>query len=172
MSEHPSLYDRPDSFGWISITLHWTTAVLIIVLWFVGMSIAYQAPETVAARRTLHITLGLLAWLPLAARIGWRLVQAHPQVRGQSAATHRLARAAHYLMLAALSVMLLSGPVMAWALPDRPAMAEGALLFHSNAAKLLLVLVLLHVAAALKHLMFHDDETIARIFVPKPEQQE
>jgi len=28
-------------------------------------------------------------------------------------------------------------------------------------------LVLLHVAAAMKHLMFHDDETIARIFVPK-----
>jgi cytochrome b561 len=27
--------------------------------------------------------------------------------------------------------------------------------------------VVLHILAALKHLMFHEDETVARIFVPR-----
>jgi cytochrome b561 len=167
LRELPAWYDKSNSFGWISIGLHWGTALLIIVLWFVGMSIMYQSADAIDARRSLHITLGLMAWIPLAIRIGWRVVSGHPQVNGQSAATHRLAKFAHYVMLATLTISLLTGPLMAWLLPERTAVVQMALLFHSTAAKVLAGLVLLHVAAAMKHLMFHDDETIARIFVPK-----
>lgn len=167
MSKHPLLHDQPNSFGWISIALHWITAILIIILWFVGMSIMYQSPDAIDTRRSLHITIGLLAWLPLAARIGWRVVMGHPHVNGQSLRLHRLAKATHYVMLAILAIMLVTGPLMAWLLPERTSLVDMALLLHSNAAKLLAVLVVLHIAAALKHLMFHDDETIARIFLPK-----
>lgn len=166
MSKHNSFQDQADSFGWISIGLHWTTTVAIVVLWFLGQSISSQPAEELDARRALHVTIGLIVWLPLGARILWRFRSKHPHVTGQSLLTHRAARITHYTLLIVLTVMIVSGPLMAWVIPEKTGLAEIALQFHSNAAKLLFVLVVLHILAAFKHLMFHDDETIARIFVP------
>ena len=167
MQIHSDYYDKADSFGWISILLHWITAITIIVLWFLGKSIEFQADDAVDDRRWLHITIGLIAWLPLAARIGWRLWSGHPRAQGQTAGVHRLAQIAHYLMLVMLGLMILSGPVLAWTLTEGGALARFAHQVHEITANLLLALILLHILAALKHLMFHSDETIARIFVPK-----
>lgn len=171
MTKRSSFYDQANSFGWISIVLHWTTTLAVIVLWFVGQSISSQPIDEIETRRALHITLGLIAWLPLAGRIGWRLSVAHPHVDGQTRLVHLVARITHYLILAALGVMIISGPLMAWALPDRTGVANFALVFHSNAAIVLLALVILHILGALKHLMFHEDETIARMFLPRQEQK-
>ena len=170
MAKRSSLYDQPNSFGWISIGLHWASAVLITLLWFIGMSISQQSGAAIDARRALHVTLGLIIWLPLAGRIGWRLWVPHPHVAGQTPRTHHLARAAHLLMLALLAVMLVTGPLLAWTLPRWAEVAESLRLVHSRVAITLAVLVCLHVLAALKHLMFHDDETIARIFVPRRQE--
>ncbi len=171
MTRRSSLYDTPDSFGWISIALHWTTAIAIIVLWLVGKSIALQPADEIDPRRSLHIILGLVAWLPLAGRVVWRLMVVHPRAAGQTRLVHALAQVAHYLILAALSVMIISGPLMAWAMSsENPALAtvaDIALAFHSTAAVVLFALVTLHILAALKHLMFHEDETIVRIFLPR-----
>ncbi len=167
MSKPRSLLDRNNSFGWLSIGLHWFATVAIILLWFIGQSIALQSIEQIDARRSLHVTLGLIVWLPLVARIAWRFKAGHPHVNGQTLMTHRLAKAAHYVMLLVLMVMLISGPLMALAMPERSALSETAFSFHSFAAKALAVLVVLHILAALKHLMFHEDETVARIFVPR-----
>ena len=144
----------------------------IVVLWLVGQSITSQLTDEIDARRALHITLGLVAWLPLAGRIGWRLLVAHPHVSGQSSLIHSVARFTHYLILAALGVMIISGPIMAWALPDRTGIADIAQVFHSNAAVVLFTLVVLHVLGALKHLMFHEDGTIARIFLPRKQMKD
>ena len=138
-------------------------------MWFIGQSIALQSIEQIDARRSLHVTLGLIVWLPLVVRIVWRFKAGHPRVNGQTLMTHRLAKAAHYVMLLLLLVMLISGPLMAWVMPERSALSEIAFSFHSFAAKALAVLVVLHILAALKHLMFHEDETVARIFVPRTE---
>jgi cytochrome b561 len=175
MTRSSSLYDQPHSFGWISIALHWTTALAIIALWFVGQSIAQQPAELIDARRSLHITLGLLAWFPLAGRIIWRLLIPHPHVSGQSRQAHRIARLAHYLILAALTAMIISGPLMAgitWLIPEQTGISKLALAIHSNAAIVLATLVVLHILGALKHLMFHEDETVARIFVPRKDDDQ
>ena len=169
MSKPRSLRDRNNSFGWLSIGLHWFATVAIILMWFIGQSIALQSIEQIDARRSLHVTLGLIVWLPLVARIVWRFKAGHPRVNGQTLMTHQLAKAAHYVMLLLLLVMLISGPLMAWVMPERSALSEIAFSFHSFAAKALAVLVVLHILAALKHLMFHEDETVARIFVPRTE---
>jgi len=162
-----NLYDSPNSFGWISITLHWATALAVVALWFLGKSIMWVPTEELDARRSLHIVTGLSLWLLLAGRIAWRLRVTHPRAVGQSDRTHTVARIAHFLMLTALAVMLVSGPVMAWLLPERTALANAALAVHATTATVLIVMVVLHIGGALKHLMFHDDETIARIFVPR-----
>ena len=172
MSNPRSLVDTQNSFGWFSIGLHWFATLAIILLWFVGQSISWQSVEQIDARRTLHITIGLIAWLPLIARIIWRYKSGHPHVSGQTLLEHRLAKAAHHLMLLLLSVMLISGPLMAWAMPGRNNLSELAFIFHSNAAKALAALVVLHILAALKHLMFHEDETVARIFIPRKDDMQ
>ena len=167
MNQPNSLQDQPNSFGWISICLHWLTAIVITALWILGKSIEFQAAEAIDARRSLHITIGLIAWLLLAGRIVWRLRNAHPRATGQSALTHKLARLAHYLMLGLLALMLFSGPLLAWSFSGQSALAALMHTIHATTANLLALLVLLHVLAALKHLMFNDDETIARIFIPR-----
>jgi cytochrome b561 len=72
MRKPRSLLDTKNSFGWLSIGLHWFATLAIILLWLVGQSISLQSVEQIDARRTLHITLGLIAWLPLVARMLWR----------------------------------------------------------------------------------------------------
>jgi cytochrome b561 len=38
---------------------------------------------------------------------------------------------------------------------------------HGIAANVLFALIVVHILASLKHLMFHEDETIVRILMPK-----
>lgn len=167
MNQSGRLYDQPNSFGWISIALHWTSALALVSLWLLGKSIGWQAPEGVDSRRAIHVTLGLSVWLLFAARIAWRVRVPHPRAVGQGPKTHRIAVLAHALILANIAVMMLSGPLLAWLLPGPSALVDTAWRIHATAATSLMILVLFHVGAALKHLMFHDDETIARIFTPR-----
>lgn len=169
MPKPGTLFDQPASYGWISIALHWISAIAVVGLWLLGTSIEFQSPEAMDARRSMHVTVGLIAWLPLAVRVFWRLRSVHPRAKGQSAFIHSFARLTHYLILLALTVMLVTGPLMALTLENPSALDEFAHFCHSTAATLLLCLVGLHVLGALKHLMFNADETVARIFVPPKE---
>jgi len=46
-SAQSNLYDSDSVYGWISILLHWATAVVIIILWFIGKSIMNAPAEDV-----------------------------------------------------------------------------------------------------------------------------
>jgi cytochrome b561 len=160
------MLDQPDSFGWISILVHWLTTVLVITLWFIGRSIAEQGSfEAIDARRNLHVTIALSSWLLLLFRIVWRLRMHHPRASGQSLFIHRIARTVHYIMLVVLSLMMISGPVMAWA--ENKNITDVAYIVHSYSANVLLGLVLLHIGGTLKHIIFHEDDTIVRMLWPK-----
>ena len=160
------MLDQPDSFGWISILVHWLTTVLVITLWFIGGSIAEQGSfEAIDPRRNLHITIALSSWLLLLFRIVWRLRMHHPRASGQSLFIHRIARTVHYIMLVVLSLMMISGPVMAWA--DNKHITDVAYTVHSYSANVLLGLVLLHIGGTVKHIIFHEDDTIVRMLWPK-----
>lgn len=168
MNRSGRLHDQPNSFGWISIALHWTSALALVALWLLGKSVQWQGSEDADARRALHVTVGLSVWLLLAARIAWRVRVPHPRAVGQGRGTHRIAVLAHALILANIAVMMLSGPLLAYLLPEPSALVDITWRIHATAATSLAILVLVHVGAALKHLMFNDDETIARIFTPRP----
>lgn len=179
---HARLYDTGSIYGWISILLHWVTAVIVIALWFLGRSIMNLPLEEADGRRGLHVSVAATAWLLLILRAAWRFRSGHPHARGQSDFIHRIAVIAHYAMLTVLLLMLLSGPLMVWAggrpivifdairIPGPIAEAETlgdlARFIHSNAAMVLFWLVILHIGGALKHLMFHTDDTFARMIWP------
>jgi cytochrome b561 len=177
------LLDQPDSFGWVSIWLHWTTAALVVVLWFIGQSIDDQAIEVMDTRRGIHVSVAVTAWLLLLVRIVWRVSGQHPRATGQSRIVHRVAKVVHYTMLIAIAVMMISGPAFVWAHGDPTAVfgylqlpvavkeqvwiAGMAYTAHSTSSKVLAALVLIHVGGALKHMMFHEDDTIVRMLWPK-----
>lgn len=181
-SEHSKRYDSLSTYGWPSIVLHWLTAAVIIALWFIGKSIGTVPAEAMDSRRSLHVSIAMTAWLILAFRIAWRIRSRHPHVRGQSLRIHRIARTTHYTMLALLALMLLSGPFLAWSggqpisvfgvvsLPSPVGASESvrtiAGTVHGNAALLLFLLTIVHIGGALKHLMFHSDDTIVRMIWP------
>jgi len=165
-AERNRFVDQPDSFGWLSIALHWVTAAIIVALWIIGRSIVIQdSTEAIDARRSVHIMIALSAWLLLLLRIVWRLRMHHPHAAGQSLFIHRAAQSVHYIMLVVLSLMMVSGPVMAWV--SNETITNLAYRIHASSADVLLALVLLHVAGALKHMMFHEDDTIIRMLWPR-----
>lgn len=180
--QESNLFDDASVYGWISILLHWVTAIAIIALWFLGKSIFASSTLEIDAQRSLHVSIAASVWLIVLARIIWRVRSGHPQVRGQTLLIHRIAKTAHYAMLIALLLMLVSGPVMVWAggypvgvfsliaipgpVPESESLRSLAWFVHSNSALLLLILVILHIGGALKHLMFHTDDTFARMIWP------
>ena len=164
--EQSRLLDKPDSFGWVSILVHWTTSIAVIVLWFIGKSITEQTSlEAVTARRELHVAIALWVWLLLLFRIYWRIKMRHPRARGQSLFIHRVARTTHYTMLVVVGLMMASGPVVAFV--DSAPVKAAALWVHTTSANVLLILVLVHIGGTLKHLIFHEDDTIVRMLWPR-----
>ena len=177
-----TLTDTDTVYGWISILLHWSTAIIVIALWFIGKGIMSASPESIDARRALHVSIASAAWLLIFFRIAWRFRGGHPRIRGQSDRIHRISKANHYLMIGVALLMLLSGPFLVWAdgrpidvfgllsIPapfgPAPGIREVAWLIHENFANLLGILVLLHFSGAMKHLMFHTDDTIVRMLWP------
>ena len=176
------LRDDDAVYGWISILLHWSTAIIVIALWFIGKGILSSSAEDVDARRALHVGLASGAWLLILFRVAWRFGSGHPRIRGQSARIHGIAKANHYLMIVAVLLMLLTGPLLVWAsgqpievfgrvavpgpIGDSPSIRQLAWTVHENTANLLAILVALHIGGALKHLMFHTDDTIVRMLWP------
>lgn len=175
-------HDSKSAYGWISIILHWSTAILIIALWFIGKNIMSSGGEFADQRRGLHISLAATAWLLILLRIAWRIREGHPHVRGQTVRIHLIAKYTHYASLAAVAVMLLSGPMIVWARgypinvfdlfaipsPVEPSrsFADAVFGIHATAATVLMVLIVVHIGGALKHLMFHNDDTIVRMIWP------
>lgn len=161
-----TLYDQPDSFGWLSIALHWTTAIVVVAMWFIGKNITAQPDGSPGFWKEVHVTLGLSAWVLLAGRIVWRVKVPHPQSDGLGTRTHRLARGFHYTMLAFLTLLIASGPLVAW-VGYQSGIGRTALTVHRYAGNAMVVLTLIHIGGALKHLMFHDDDSIVRMLWPK-----
>lgn len=177
-----ALFDQATRFGWISIALHWSSAAVVILMLYLGATLSFMDVDAAAAQRNLHMSLGICGWVLVAARIVWRFRSIHPRATGLNDLTHQIARWSHYALLIGLSLMLISGPLMAWSsgaaipvvgslsLPSPIGQWPGLLFVaqktHIVAGNVVLWLTLLHVLAGFKHLMFHDDDSFVRMLWP------
>lgn len=177
-----SITDKTSGYGLISILLHWLTAGVVLLLWFLGDSL--QALSAVAdrfAQLQLHISIALSAYVLLVLRIGWRLRSGHPRVAQQANWSHRLAKFTHYCLLVAIATMLVSGPAMVltsgvaysvFGLFDLPVFAfrpdwyGAAHTVHAFSGDLIMLLALLHMLGTFKHMMFNDDDLFIRMLIP------
>ncbi|WP_299376627.1 cytochrome b/b6 domain-containing protein [uncultured Tateyamaria sp.] len=183
-----ALTNSANSFGAVSKTFHWLTALLILSLMPLGL-IANEMPYDTSEELTrkawmfsLHKTLGVAVFFVALARIGWALSQPkpgpmHPDRKAESLA----AETVHWLLYGSLVAVPLTGwihhaattgfaPIW-WpfgqTLPMVPKSEAVAATFagaHWVLTKVLGLALLLHIAGALKHHVIDRDATLRRMW--------
>jgi len=172
--------DPADSYGLVSRFIHWVTAFIILGLLAVGnyMVSLDMSPQKIWIYN-LHKSFGLLVLALVFIRVFWHLIKKKPK----SLPTHKkwevgLSHAIHGFLYILLFALPISGWVMSSAgdfnvkffsinMPDIVSknkdlfnIAEEA---HGILAWVILALVGLHVAGALKHHFIDKDRTLERI---------
>jgi cytochrome b561 len=181
------LRNTASRYGWGAIVLHWAIAVI-----FIGQFVLGLAMMRVASQRTsfeliqLHKSFGFLLLGLVVLRIAWRLGNVTPSL---PSGTGRLERRGAPLAHFGLYLFQLALPVSGWALvsvsvlaiPSMPfglfvvpnlslglsAGSEGFWLkAHSYLAYAGMALVILHLAAALRHHFWLRDSVLTRMIAP------
>ncbi|WP_431298747.1 cytochrome b [Tabrizicola sp. BL-A-41-H6] len=171
--------NTPDSFGRVTRLLHWTTALLVIVMLALGLRITDMEPGLANLwLYGLHKTLGLTVLGLVLLRIGWHIASPVPKPIGGPGWERMAARAGHI----AFYLLLLGIPLSGWAgssatgidvmfadrwvvPPIAPASEAGEAFWfglHDIQTKLLIGLIIVHGLAALKREMAGDG-TLARM---------
>ncbi len=173
-----------DSYGLVTITLHWLVTIAVVGLFALGLwmveldyydSWYNRGPE-------LHKNIGILLFMVMLARLGWRYGNPHPRLIG-SRFEQKAAGIVHRLLYALMYLLMISGYLISTAdgraieifgLIDVPATLTSienqediAGLIHEWVAYALIGLAALHGAAALKHHFIDRDEILKRMLIVK-----
>ena len=174
--------DTRTGYGWISIALHWATAIIVLTIWFIGSSI--QTPDGGMSESTLrlHTSIAISAYALLWLRVAWRFVKGHPGPLPQQAGLfYMLGKYTHYLLLVAIGVQLFSGPLMVWSMgsvihvfdwftipgPFNMHMATFNVThtIHVWSARVIIIGTILHLGGVYKHAAFNQDGTFGKMLV-------
>jgi cytochrome b561 len=175
--------DSQAGYGLTSILAHWLSAIIIVSMLLIGNAIVGANGGQDAAMLNLHTSVGIAAGPILMFRIYWRLRHKHPAaLPRQSSGLVRVATLVHYVLVMLIALMLLTGPLLAWYghIPVafmhwfelsslvKPDAAKAQLVhqLHVLGATSILVLVLVHVAGTLFHVIFRKDGTLDKILLP------
>ncbi len=175
-----------DSRNWgaLSIALHWLVAFLVIGQWGLGLVMAefIKDLELKFDLFQLHKSIGFLIFVLMVLRLVWRFAQPVPALPADmTSLERRLSSFSHW----GLYTVLLLMPVAGWisvatskiVVPTRifglftlpnpfgpdPGLHEFTEEAHELLAWILLVLIVLHVAAALRHHFIHRNEILLRM---------
>lgn len=184
--------DRAVRYSAVAIVLHWTIALAIILqIILSGRMEGPHTPETFAVTQ-LHKSIGITVLLLSLVRLGWRIANPPPPEPATLAGWERwLSQAVHW----GFYVIMLGMPLTGWLMvsasrieiptllygvvhwPNLPGFADMAppakkvwhevgLNAHHLGAKLIYVLLALHVAGALKHQLFGRNEPVLSRMAP------
>jgi cytochrome b561 len=168
-------------WGGVSQALHWLCAALILFMLGLGLYMVewLDDPARKFELYQLHKTIGAFVFLAMAIRALWRLVTVAPVLpETMPKAEQLLSKTVHLLLYGLIFGVLASGYVMISAstlplpielpggfhvpnlvAPDND-LSESMKALHHRLAWVLLALVGLHVAAALKHRLWDRDEVL------------
>lgn len=170
--------DRPH-YGTTAKLLHWVIVALLAVQYLIGwlMPDIHRGPP--GAPMTFHISFGIVILFIVVVRLIWRLT--HPVVPEPSLPPwqRRSSQAVHWLLYVLVLATTVSGWLFAsfrgWAvsvfyimpLPmlasENTAAVKAIDGLHQAAEWSLLVLICIHVAAALVHLLIYRDQVMQRM---------
>ncbi len=173
-----SLKSSAARYGSVAILIHWASALAVVLAWIAGFTVANAVPPAQGAPLLLaHIALGLIVFVLTLLRLLWWLAfDRRPAApAGQPLWQERLAQAVHGLLYVILlllgasgiATLILSGAVpMLFAgapVPDLSGLVPR--IAHGLMSRVLLGLLVLHVAAALYHQLVRHDRLLARMGV-------
>lgn len=174
-------------YGWLSIALHWIAAVVILTMLITGFRADMAADAGDRELRSLimgwHISLGASFALVLLARVFASYAQPRPLAPEQAPPLKLLAIGTHQLLLIAILIQVISGPLAVWsggrpinvfdlfAIPSpfaerNESVHEAAEVLHAIGRWTLVVLISLHVLGALKHAFIDRDGVLRRMLAP------
>lgn len=173
----PARYER------VAVVLHWSLAVLIIALILTGWYMV-DIPRNTAQRAfmfNLHKSLGIATAVVIVALIAWRARHAAPPLPGGMPGWERIAAVTNHALFYVLMVLvtvagyltssfsafgpkLFGIPLPHWGWEDAVLRGEFAAV-HRVGAMIFAVLIAIHIAAALKHLIVDRDGVFQRMLL-------
>ncbi len=172
-------YERTDRYSTVAIWFHWTIAVLVILNIAVGL--LHDPIPALGAFMGAHKAIGMTVLVLTLGRIIWRITHPAPPLPAEVPAAHKgLAHATHFAFYALLLAMPLTGWMMVsgtetrrpfnwfglFDLPYLPVSKAAGGFGHSAHGVLgwlMLALVVLHIAAALRHHLILRDAVLVRM---------
>ena len=185
------MFNSETRYGAVAMALHWLIAIAIITLLAVGkymVDLPNEDPNKFMLFQ-LHKSSGLAVLVLSVARIVWRLINVVPPLPAATPAWQAWAAGGSHLLFYALIIII---PLSGWAvasasplgipiiwfglfevpylpglqgLPDQKDTEEFYEGIHELLGNLMILLVIVHVLAALKH-QFWDRDTILRRMLP------
>lgn len=164
-----------------SMVFHWVTAVAVIANWQIVERAEDLSRDERGSVMSYHFALGMTILLLTVLRLMWRAAHPAPPFAPTVKVWERaLARTVHftfYLLLIGLplggwlGLSFFQSPISFWGLFDIPMLpvsasedrGEGVLDLHESGGSLMLWLIALHVAGALKHTLIDRDGEIFRM---------
>ncbi|RED37865.1 cytochrome b561 [Rhodopseudomonas thermotolerans] len=161
-----ALNSSSDQYGTVAVTIHWLTAVLILIALLTGFrAAAAEDVATEAALLRVHLPAAILVLVLTVVRVVWWLgIDDKPEpIAGAPSAQQVIARIVHLLFYVVVFGMVASGTGMMLASGALPAIFSHDAtslpeywryrprIPHGFGARLLIVLLIAHVAAALYH---------------------
>ena len=174
------LRDTADTYGSVSRLNHWIGALFVLLLLGIGLYFG-DMPRGEEKRfwRNLHIAVGTIALFFLFFRVYWRLRATSPLALPQKPALQLLSKWVHGLILLAIVVMAISGPLIQWSggrpfgvfdllripspFPKFEAWHDTLEDIHGFTANALIGLIGLHLLGVLKHQFIDRDNILARM---------
>jgi cytochrome b561 len=102
---------RYDGFA---MTLHWLTAVLVVLLFVLAETWNFAARPTRAEMIVAHMSFGILLTLVVVVRIAWRLTPGHRVRDAMTGLIERASKAVHYLLYVLLVAQVVLGFARRW----------------------------------------------------------
>lgn len=181
-----ALTNTVERWGSVAKTFHWLMAVILIGALTVGLMMNDWPDEdavTKARLYHLHQSTGVLLFALVALRLLWRSLQPVPPVPADSwRFTRRAAAISHALLYALMVLIPITGYLMVSTGPDRsdfyafnlvhvPFLLGGNETLHqvfrfthANLTLLFMILIIVHVLAALKHALINRDGVWSRMW--------
>lgn len=174
-------------YGWIAILLHWLIALLFIGEIALGLVMVRMTSQRSAFELIqLHKSVGFLLLGLVVLRLGWRFANLTPRLPAEAGHLERRAAPAAHFALYALQLVL---PLTGWALVSASVLEIPSMPFdlfvmpnlpvsisdageawwraaHAYLAYAAIVLVAVHVLAALRHHFWLGDTVLTRMISP------
>lgn len=174
--------DDGTDYDKVAISLHWATALLVIVQFVFAITWDYFPHDARETMQSLHVSLGVLLTVVVIARLVWRLLPGHQVSSLDLGWVRTLSKCVHYLFYLLLVAQATTGFLWRWAQGHPVAFfgigiagPYGALDratrhtlgdIHEKIGWGIVILAAGHAAAALYHHYALHDRVLGRMFPP------